>query len=98
MEQKTDLQSRAIALIGPELPSNAEAIVANAVRRHEDTVRRQIRSETGLRLSDAKLKNNVPVRVVPGFPLPFAQLIFRDCQPIEKSPWSNSIFFVMPVS
>jgi hypothetical protein len=75
MEQKTDLQNRAIGLIGPELPANAEETVANAVRWHGDAVRRQIRSETGLRLSDAKLKNDVPVRVVPGFPFPFAQLI-----------------------
>ncbi len=32
---------------------------------YDDAVRRQIRSETGLRLSDANLKNNVPVRVEP---------------------------------
>jgi hypothetical protein len=75
MEQKADFQERAIALIHPELSANAEKTVANAIRHHEDAVRRQIRSETGLRLSDATLKNNVPVRVVPGFPYPFAQLI-----------------------
>jgi hypothetical protein len=75
MEQKADFQERAIALILPELPANAEEAVVNAVRRHEDAVRLKIRSETGLRLSDANLKNNAPVRVVPGFPLPFAQLI-----------------------
>jgi hypothetical protein len=81
MDQRVDFQKRAIALILPELPANAERAVANAIRRHEDAVRRQIRSETGLRLSDASLKNNVPVRVVPGFPDPLAQLISDNDDP-----------------
>jgi hypothetical protein len=81
MEQRVDFQKRAIALILPELPANAEKVVANALRRHEDAVRRQIRSETGLRLSDARLKNNVPVRVEPGFPDRLAQLISDNDDP-----------------
>lgn len=82
MEQKTEFQERAIALIAPELPANAEKAVANAMRRHEDAVRQKIRSETGLRLSDATLKNNVPVRIEPGFPVPLAQLISENDDPV----------------
>lgn len=69
------VQQRAIALIRPLIPADAEKRVAQAVRQFNAIVREHIRLETGLRLSDEKIKGSVPVKVVDGFPDAVAQLI-----------------------
>jgi len=69
------LQQRAIALIKPLIPPDAEERVHRAYKEFRQIVRSHIRSETRLTLADEESRDNVPVRIVDGFPTRIAQLI-----------------------
>lgn len=71
------VQERAVALIKPLIPADAEDRVVRTVRQFNATIREHIRSETGLRLSDEKAKSAVGIDVVDGFPVGVAGLIDR---------------------
>lgn len=70
-------QQRAIAVIKPLIPPDAEERVNRAVRQSNSYLREQIRSLTLLRLSDVTGKNSVVIKVVDGFPAGVARLIDR---------------------
>ncbi len=69
------LQQRAIALIKPLIPPDAEDRVHRAYKEFRQIVRSHIRSETRLTLADEDTRENVPVKIVDGFPISIAQLI-----------------------
>jgi hypothetical protein len=69
------LQQRAIALIKPLIPPDAEERVHRAYKEFRQIVRSHIRSETRLTLADEDTRENVPVKIVDGFPVSIAQLI-----------------------
>lgn len=69
------LQQRAIALIKPLIPPDAEERVNRAYKEFRQIVRTHIRSETRLTLADEDSRDNVPVKIVDGFPTRIAQLI-----------------------
>lgn len=69
------LQNRAINVIKPLIPHDAEERVLRSFKQWNQIVREHIRNETGLRLGDGEGRNSVPVQIVEGFPLPLAQLI-----------------------
>jgi hypothetical protein len=71
------LQQRAIALIKPLIPPDAEDRVHRAYKEFRQIVRSHIRSETRLSLADEESRDNVPVKIVDGFPASIAQLIDR---------------------
>src|ERR1017187_765152 len=71
------LQQRAIALIKPLIPPDAEERVNRAYKEFRQIVRSHIRSETRLSLADEESRDNVPVKIVDGFPASIAQLIDR---------------------
>lgn len=71
------MQNRAIKLIKPLIPSDAQERVTRTVRQFNAVIREHIRTETGLRLSDEKGRGSVPVEVVDGFPIGVADLIDR---------------------
>jgi hypothetical protein len=75
-----DLQDRAVRIIQPLIPRDAEDRVSRAFRQWNQIVREHIRNETALRLTDGDARTAIPVRVVEGFPLPLANLIdgYRD--------------------
>lgn len=76
------LQQRAIALIKPLIPPDAEERVARAIKQLNPVIREHIRTETGLRLSDDKGRGSVPVDIVDGFPSGVAELIDRHRDPL----------------
>lgn len=63
------LQQRAITLIEPLIPPDAEERVGRAFRQWNQIVRDHIRNETGLKLADGDGRNAVSVRIVDGFPV-----------------------------
>jgi hypothetical protein len=69
------LQQRAIALIKPLIPPDAEDRVNRACREFRQIVRSHIRAETRLTLADEETRDNVPVKIADGFPVSVAQLI-----------------------
>ena len=71
------LQQRAIKLIEPLIPSDAQERVERTVKQFNQIVREHIRTETGLRLADAQGTGTITVRVVDGFPVQLAELIDR---------------------
>jgi hypothetical protein len=72
-----DLQQRAIRLIEPLIPPDAQDRVERTVKQFNHIVREHIRTETGLRLADAQGTGTIPIRVVAGFPAKLAELIDR---------------------
>lgn len=72
-----ELQQRAIRLIAPLIPPDAQDRVERAVKQFNHIVREHIRTETGLRLADSQGTGTIAVRVVPGFPAKLAELIDR---------------------
>jgi hypothetical protein len=71
------LQERAIRLIQPLIPPDAQDRVERTVKQFNHIVREHIRTETGLRLADAQGTGTIPIRVVSGFPAKLAELIDR---------------------
>jgi hypothetical protein len=69
------LQSRAIEIIRPLVPPDAEDRVRRSQKQWNQIVRDHIRTETGLKLADGDSRHAIPVRVLPGFPKPLADLI-----------------------
>src|SRR5574341_885159 len=69
------LQDRAISIIRPLIPPDAEDRVKRAFKQWNQIVREHIRNETALKLSDGDGKYSIPVRVVNGFPHKLARLI-----------------------
>jgi hypothetical protein len=69
------MQKRAIAVIQPLIPSDAEDRVMRAVRQYDRIVRERIREETRLSLGSDADKGSIPVRVVNGFPASVAGLV-----------------------
>jgi hypothetical protein len=71
------LQQRAIDLIAPLIPPDAQDRVERTVKQFNQVVREHIRTETGLRLADSQGTGTITVRVVDGFPNQLAGLIDR---------------------
>src|SRR6266850_328206 len=71
------LQQRAIRLIAPLIPPDAQERVERTVKQFNHIVREHIRTETGLRLADSQGTGTISVRVVAGFPAKLAELIDR---------------------
>src|SRR6266567_1732517 len=69
------LQEKAILVIKPLIPPDAEDRVLRTVRQLNAPVRDHIRAETGLRLSDSQARSSIPVKVTEGFPSKLAGLI-----------------------
>ena len=80
-EDEKALQQRAVALIKPLIPANAEDRVGRAYKQFNQIVRKHIRAETGLGLLDEDGRGNVVVRIVDGFPIAVATLIDRNQDP-----------------
>jgi hypothetical protein len=76
------LQQRAIGLIKPLIPPDAEERVGRAFRQWNQIVRDHIRNETGLKLADGDGRNAVSVKIVDGFPVGLAQLIGKYSDPV----------------
>jgi hypothetical protein len=72
-----DLQARAIRLIEPLIPPDAQDRVERTIKQFNNVVREHIRTETGLRLADSQSTGTIPIRVVAGFPAKLAELIDR---------------------
>ena len=86
-EEDKALQQRAVALIRPLIPANAEDRVARAFKQFNQIVRKHIRAETGLGLLDEDGKGNVAVRIVDGFPIAIATFATRAV--ITAARWSD---------
>src|SRR5436190_17940899 len=71
------VQQRAIRLIEPLIPPDAQERVERAVKQFNQIVREHIRTETGLRLADSQGAGTISIRVVAGFPASLAELIDR---------------------
>jgi hypothetical protein len=69
------LQQRAIKLIQPLIPPDAQDRVERAVTQYNIVVRERIREETRFSLSSETDKGSISVRVVDGFPASVASLI-----------------------
>lgn len=76
------LQEKAIKVIKPLIPPDAEDRVVRTVKQLNATVRDHIRSETGLRLSDSQSRSAIPVKVTDGFPAKLAGLIGHYDDPV----------------
>lgn len=76
------LQTRVTEIIKPLVPPDAEDRVNRSFKQWNQIVRDHIRNETGLKLSDGDSRYAIPVKVVPGFPLPLAKLIDQYRDPI----------------
>ena len=68
------LQQRAITLIKPLIPPDAEERTGRAFRQWNQIVRDHIRNETGQKLADGDGRNAVSVKIADGFPHLLAQL------------------------
>src|SRR6267142_1960232 len=79
---KKDLQERAITIIKPLIPVDAEERVTRAFKQWNQILREHIRNETGLKLSEGDGRYTIPVRIVEGFSAGLAQLINRHQDPI----------------
>ena len=76
------LQEKAIKVIKPLIPPDAEDRVARTVKQLNGAIRDHIRAETGLRLSDSQTRSAIPVRVTEGFPAKLAGLIGHYDDPV----------------
>ena len=76
------LQQDTIKLIKPLIPPDAEERVSRAFKQSNQIIREQIRNLTGLKLSDGDGARSIPVRVVDGFPIQFAELIDSNADPV----------------
>ena len=72
-----DANSPASQIVKPLIPKDAFERIERAVKQANASLREQIRSETGLRLSDGSERFNIPVRVCEGFTGPFGDIIMR---------------------
>lgn len=72
-----DADSPASQIVKPLIPKDAFERIERAVKQANASLREQIRSETGLRLSDGSERFNIPVRVCEGFTGPFGDIIMR---------------------
>ena len=72
-----DANSPASQIVKPLIPPDALERIERAVKQANNSVREQIRTETGLRLSDGSERFNIPVRVCEGFTGPFGDIIMR---------------------
>lgn len=83
LEQQTfdgvthDANSPASQIVKPLIPKDAFERIKRAVKEANASLREQIRTETGLRLSDGSERFNIPVRVCEGFTGPFGDIIMR---------------------
>lgn len=76
------LQEKAILVIKPLIPPDAEDRVFRTVRQLNKPIRDHIRAETGLRLSDDQARSSIPVKVTEGFPTGLAGLIGKYDDPV----------------
>jgi hypothetical protein len=76
------LQEKAILVIKPLIPPDAEDRVFRTVRQLNKPIRDHIRAETGLRLSDHQARSSIPVKVTEGFPAKLAGLIGKYDDPV----------------
>ncbi len=76
------LQEKAIRVIKPLIPPDAEDRVFRIVRQLNKPIRDHIRAETGLRLSDDQARSSIPVKVTEGFPTGLAGLIGKYDDPV----------------
>lgn len=76
------LLQKAVSIIKPLIPPDAEDRVARTVKQLNGVVRDHIRAETGLRLSDSQTRAAIPVRVTEGFPAKLAGLIGQYDDPV----------------
>lgn len=72
-----DADSPASQIVKPLIPKDALERIERAVKQANASLREQIRTETGLRLSDGAERFNIPVRVCEGFTGPFGDIIMR---------------------
>mgnify|MGYP000884514567 CR=1 FL=1 len=79
---KDTLQDRAINLIKPLVPPDAEDRVKRSFKQWNQIVREHIRNETALRLSDGEGTYSVPVRIEDGFPVSLVTLINEYNDPV----------------
>lgn len=76
------LQEKTTELIKPLIPPDAEDRVHRSFKQWNPTIRDHIRASTGLKLSDKDGTWSVPVKVVDGFPVRFAELINQYDDPV----------------
>jgi hypothetical protein len=76
------LQQKAISVIKPLIPPDAEDRVRRTVKQFNGTIREHVRTETGLRLSDSQARSSIPVKVTEGFPAKLAGLIGKYDDPV----------------
>jgi len=76
------LQERAIQVIKPLIPADAEERVGRSFKQWNQVIREHIRNETGLKLAEGDSRYAIPVKVVEGFPLKLAKLIGGRDDPI----------------
>lgn len=72
------LEKRAIEVVKPLIPPDAEDRVKRTVKQFNDIVRKHIRTETGLKLASETSNESVPIKFVKGFPVQIAQLINKN--------------------
>jgi hypothetical protein len=75
------LQSKAITVIEPLIPHDAQERVQRAYRQFNQSVRDYIRTETALRLADDSGAIALPVKIVDGFPTGLANVIHHNDDP-----------------
>ena len=72
-----DANSPASQIVKPLIPKDASERIERAVKQANASLREQIRTETGLRLSDGAERLAISVRVCEGFTGPFGDIIMR---------------------
>jgi hypothetical protein len=75
-------QQRAVRVIKPLIPPDAEDRVSRTVRHFNKPIRDHIRAETGLRLTDSQARSSIPIKVTEGFPAKLAELIDKYDDPV----------------
>jgi hypothetical protein len=76
------LQQKAIKVIKPLIPRDAEDKVSRTIKQLNKPIRDYIRVETGLRLSDTQGRSSIPIKVTEGFPASLANLIDKYDDPV----------------
>ncbi|MFP6751241.1 MAG: hypothetical protein VB855_06170, partial [Pirellulaceae bacterium] len=76
-----ELNEKAVDIIGPLLPDDAEERVQQAYRQANNAVRNSIRQHTGLSLSHDGTRQSIQVDIVDGFPVPLAEKIADNDDP-----------------
>jgi hypothetical protein len=72
-----DASSPASKIVKPLIPPDAQERIERAIKQANASLREQIRTETGLRLSDGAERFAIPVRICEGFTGPFGDIIMR---------------------